>query len=203
MAMAMAIKAVEVGPRAAGRIKGGVLLSRMRYLRDRGGEVLVDRVLGRLSAADQEVLRGMLLPVPWYDLDLNLRLDAAIQAVVYPGQPERAFLEMGRSSAEASLVKGPHAMFIKAGDPHFMLSQARVIYRHYYAVGFREYERLGDTHAVLRTHEAATATVTDCLTIIGWHTRALELSGATAVQITHPQCRGKGDALCRYDLRWS
>ncbi|WP_338867556.1 TIGR02265 family protein [Myxococcus stipitatus] len=183
------------------RIKGGVLISRLNLLRQQGGQLRVDLVLGRLPPSDQALLRKSLLPVAWYPLELNLRLDSAIAEVLSPEDESRAFIEMGRASAEESL-RGPQHAFLQAGDPHFLLSQAARIYRFYYAVGSRTYDKTGPRSAILRTFSAENVTEADCLTIIGWHERAIELSGGLTPRITHPLCRAQGAPHCEYHCCW-
>ncbi len=184
------------------RIKGTVLISRLNMVRQQGGQARVEEVLRRLSASDQALLRKMILPINWYPLDLNLRLDAAIADVLSPTDRERAFMDMGRASADENL-KGAQHVFVRPGDPHFLLSQAPQIYRFYYAMGSRTYERTGPSSAVLRTFGAENVTETDCLTIIGWHQRAIELSGGRSVYITHPKCVARGAPHCEYHFQWT
>ncbi len=183
------------------RIKGGVLISRLRFLRERGGEALVDRVTQRVTAEDREVLKGFLLPTSWYPLDLNLRLDHAIADEVSPKAPDQVFIEMGRASAQANLTAA-QSMFVRVGDPHSLLAQAPTIYRHYYAVGHREYERLGEHAARVRTFDADSVTATDCLTIVGWHQRAIELCGGSDVRVVEEKCRARGADHCAYRCEW-
>lgn len=190
--------AKPVGP----GIKGNVLLSRMAYVRQQGGEAAMAHVLGRLSAEDQAILRGWILPIGWYPLELNLRLDDAISRVISPEDRSRVFLEMGRASADANLG-GPQKPFVRAGDPHFLLSSAPQIYAAYYAVGRREYEKTGQCSATLRTHDAESVTATDCLTVVGWHVRAIELCGGERVTVVETKCRTKGDAFCEYRCAWT
>jgi uncharacterized protein (TIGR02265 family) len=144
----------------------------------------------------------MLLPAGWYSLDLNLRLDGAIATALTKGDRAKVFLDMGRASAEKNL-KGAHAPYVKAGDPHFLLANAPRIYAAYYDKGRRTYERLSDTSAVLRTFEAETVSATDCLTVLGWHERAIELSGGRAVKVVETQCRARGAPHCEYRCEWS
>ncbi|WP_171818399.1 TIGR02265 family protein [Pyxidicoccus fallax] len=186
---------------SSSRIKGGVLISRLNMLRHHGGQVRVDEVLRRLPPEDQAVLRKMILPIAWYPLALNLRLDSAIAEVMSPEDKQRAFIEMGRASADEALHGAQH-VFVRPGDPQFLLSQAPQIYRFYYAVGSRTYERTGAKAAVLRTFGAENATETDCLTIIGWHERAIELSGGRAVKMSHPTCVARGGPHCEYHFAW-
>jgi uncharacterized protein (TIGR02265 family) len=183
------------------RIKGGVLISRLNMLRQHGGQVRVDEVLRRLPPEDQAVLRKMILPIAWYPMELNLRLDSAIAEVLSPEDKRRAFIDMGRASAEESLHGAQH-VFVRPGDPQFLLSQAPQIYRFYYAVGSRTYEKTGPKGAVLRTFGAENVTEADCLTIIGWHERAIELSGGRSVSVAHPLCRARGAPHCEYHCTW-
>ena len=187
---------------ARNRIKGGVIKARMEFVRARAGEAGVAAVLARLPAEDQEVLRGWVLPVTWYPLDLNLRLDDAIAAVLSPGNRDRIFLEMGRASADSNLG-GPQRPFVREGDPHFLLRAAPQIYSVYYQVGRRTYEKTGETSAVLRTYDAESVTRTDCLTVVGWHQRAIEMCGGKAVKVVETRCRSRGDPHCEYHCEWT
>lgn len=189
-------------PQSGNRIKGHILLARLQYVRDAAGEAKLGEVLAGLPAEDRAVLSGMLLPVTWYPLDLNLRLDGAIASVLSPDDKARVFLEMGRASAEQNL-KGVHRPYVREGDPHFLLSAAPRIYAAYYAVGNRTYEKVGERAAVLRTFGAETVSATDCLTVIGWHQRAIELCGGTAVTVEETQCRARGAPHCEYRCDWA
>lgn len=186
---------------AAARIKGSVLIARLNLLTKQGGGGRVQAVLQRLSPADRKVLEGVLMPIGWYPLELNLRLDAAIAEVLSPRDRNKAFIDMGRASAEDNL-NGPHHVFIRKGDPHFLLSHAPEIYRLYYAVGSRTYEKTGARSGVLRTLGAESVTPEDCLTIIGWYQRAIEMSGGRDVRIDHTRCRARGNGHCEYLCAW-
>ena len=132
---------------------------------------------------------------------MNLRLDAAIADVLSPEDRARAFKDMGRSSAEENL-KGAHHVFLRAGEPHFLLSQAAQIYRFYYSVGHRTYEKTGPRTAVLRTFDAEAVTEADCLTIVGWHEKAVEMSGGKNVHIAHAQCRARARRTASTSISW-
>lgn len=185
----------------AARIKGSVLITRLNLLMKQGGTGRVQQVLQRLSPADRKVLEGVIMPIGWYPLELNLRLDAAIADALSPRDRNKAFVEMGRASAEENL-NGPHHVFIRKGDPHFLLSHAPEIYRLYYAVGSRTYEKAGPRSAVLRTLGAESVTEADCLTIVGWYERAIEMSGGREVRVEQKKCRARGGVYCEYHCSW-
>ncbi|HET6439473.1 MAG TPA: TIGR02265 family protein [Anaeromyxobacter sp.] len=182
-------------------IRGYVLASRLRYVREKGGPEVRDRVLARLPVGDQSILRGWIQSATWYPFDLNQRLDDAIASELSPGDRRRVFLEMGRASAEANLLAGQRA-FVKVGDPQGLLSAAPQIFAAYYAVGRREYEKTGPNSAALRTYDAESVSAEDCLTVIGWHVRAIELCGGRNVTVTETRCRTRGHPCCEYRCEW-
>ena len=85
-------------PASNTKVKGTVIAARLAFVRNRGGEALLDRVLSRLPAEDAKALRGVILVTSAYSMPLNLRLDQAIAAELSPGEPDRIFVEMGRST---------------------------------------------------------------------------------------------------------
>ncbi|HET6413455.1 MAG TPA: TIGR02265 family protein [Anaeromyxobacter sp.] len=182
-------------------IRGSVLASRLKFLREKGGAEARERVLGSLPPEDQEVLRGWLQGTAWYSFELNRRLDDAIARELSPDDRRRVFLEMGRASAEANLLAGQRA-FVRPGDPQFLLQGAPEIYAAYYAKGRRVYEKTGDCSAILRTYDAESVTAEDCLTVVGWHVRAIELCGGRNVEVVETLCRARGAPLCEYRCTW-
>ena len=84
----------------------------------------------------------------------------------------------------------------------WMVYVPAAIYSMYYEKGRREYQKTGDKSAVLTTHDAEVFSAPDCLTIVGWHRRALEMCGAAGVRVVEDECRAKGGSVCRYSLNW-
>jgi len=188
-------------PGKTSRIRGHVLLSRLKYVRDVAGEAGLQKVLAALAAPDRDVLTGMIPLVSWYPAELNLRLDAAIGAVLSPRDKNHLFRELGRASAEKNL-KGVHRTYVREGDPHYLLAASPLIYAAYYAVGRRTCEKTGERSAVLRTYQAENVTAADCLTVVGWHERAIELCGGRDVKVVETQCRTRGADCCEYRCEW-
>jgi len=185
-----------------GTVGGNIILARRTFVLDTGGTDLWERVLARLPEDDASQLRRTLLVTSTYPLALNLRLDEAIARTLYPDEPGRAFREMGRKSADVNLG-GTQRAFVKQGDPHHLLGFTETIYAFYYGEGRRTYEKTGPTSAVLTTYDAPASTPGDCATVVGWHERALELSGAHEVRVVESKCRNRGDPVCQYELSWS
>lgn len=181
------------------QIKGSVVKSRLAFVEEHSGKDGVLKVLEALPEADRKVLASV-ITVKWYPLDLGTRLDDAIVRVV--GGGNHAFFErLGAASAEKNL-SSVHKAFVTAGDLHAFLGRTPAIYSMYYEKGRREYQKVGEKAAVLTTFDAEVFSAPDCLTIVGWHRRALEMCGATGVKVIEEECRSKGAAVCRYKLTW-
>jgi hypothetical protein len=199
---ARAITAAATAGVPAGKVKGTLLISRMKYLRARG-EDECERVLRRMSATDQQVLRGMLLPSSWYESNLVLRLETTVVALLSRGDRRELFLDMGRFTADTNL--GPNGVqrpYLKLGDPHFLLRNVPRMYAAQHAGGVRTYEQLELKAAVIRTIEGDEPNAEDCLTAVGWLRRAVELAGGKVVTVEETSCRGRGHACCEYVCRW-
>lgn len=185
----------------ARHVGGNILFARRSFVLQRGGEALWEKVLARLHPDDGKELRRTVLVTATYPLELNLRLDDAIAGVLFPGEPDRAFIEMGRSSADVNL-SGPQKAFVRPGEPQYLLSFAESIYAYYYGEGRRTYEKTGPTAATLTTHDAPETNRRDCLTVVGWHQRAIEICGGKDVVVQEVRCRSRGDQVCEYRCSW-
>ena len=174
------------------QIKGSVVKSRLAFVEEHSGKEGVAKVLATLPGEDRKAL-ATVIPVKWYPLELGTRLDDAIVRVLGGGKPE-FFERLGAASAEKNLTS-VHKAFVSVGDPHAFLTRTPAIYSMYYEKGRRDYQKTGDKSAVLTTHDAEVFSAPDCLTIVGWHRRALEMCGANSVRVVESQCRAKGASV--------
>lgn len=183
-----------------GKIKGFVVLSRRQFIEQTFGADVWERVIAALPEADRRVMNGVLLASSWVPLSAVIALDEALIGVV-GGRADEAFRALGRKSAETNLPT-LQANLLKGKTPQKFLAQVPAIYRLYYEGGTRDYQPTGERSGTITTTGAEYTTWGECLTVMGWHERALELCGAKGVRITHPVCKARGGAVCRYDLRW-
>ena len=135
----------------------------------------------------------------WYPFELKERLDEAIAQEL--GIGDQVFLLMGEMSATHNLGAA-HKAFVVDRDPHGLLGRAAQIYQMYYDTGHRTYEKLGDKKAKLTTSESTTFSKHDCLTVVGWHRKAIEMCGGSNVRVTESRCRTKDAEACEYVCEW-
>jgi len=181
------------------KVKGSVLKSRLEFAEEHFGEDGLRQVMQTLDVADRQALERM-LPSSWLDFEIGKRLDDTIVKVLASGDPQ-FFEELGVASANKNLTSF-HATFIAPGNPEAFLRKASQIYRLYYQTGRREYESLGEKEGVLTTYDAETFSAPDCLTVVGWYKRALEMCGAKTAYVVEEECRAKDGDVCRYRVRW-
>jgi len=181
------------------QIKGAVLKSRLAFVERHSGRAAVERVLATLPPDAQRTL-GMLFTSNWYPFGLGKALDDAIVQVVGGGRPE-FFERLGEASAETNLAT-IHSSYITRDDAHGFLAKSPSIYSLYYETGRREYQQTGPKECVLVTHDAETFSAPDCLTVVGWYRKALEMCGVHGVRIVEEECRATGGAVCRYRVGW-
>jgi uncharacterized protein (TIGR02265 family) len=183
-------------------VKGSVLRTRLALVDELAPGDGRARVLARLDAKDRDTL-GSLLASAWYPFELGQRLDEAIVAELGGGRTG-FFEKLGEASAEKNLGPGGvHRGFLVPGDPQAFLAKTPLVYSYYYDQGRREYERTGEREAVLTTRDAETFSAPDCLTVVGWYRRALEMCGARSPRVVEEECRAKGGEVCRYRVTWS
>lgn len=181
------------------KIKGSILKSRLAFVEQQFGREGLQKVMDSLDPEDQTQLQRV-LPVAWLDFEIGKRLDDAIVRELGGGRVE-VFERLGVASADENLTT-VHSAFLAPGNPHAFLDKAPQIYRMYYQTGRREYEHTGEKSGVLTTYEAETFSKPDCLTVIGWYKRALEMCGAQNPQIVEEECRARGSEVCRYKVSW-
>ena len=181
------------------QVKGTVLKSRLAFVEEHAGKDGLERVFASLEPDDRRAL-AMILPVQWYPFELGKRLDGAIVQVLGGGKVE-FFERLGEASATRNLATF-HQAFLTPGDPHGFLAKAPTIYALYYETGRREYSRTSETSGLLVTYDAETFSAPDCLTVVGWYRKALELCGAHGVRVVEEECRARGGEVCRYRVSW-
>jgi hypothetical protein len=183
------------------QIKGNILQSRIAFIRDNYGEVGLEKVFEVLPPDEQQILKGVISSLGWFPFEMGDRLDRAIVQILGNGNM-RIFEEIGSASAAKNLGS-VHQMFLAPGNPQEFLERAPMIYKYYYDIGRREFESTGPNSGVLTTYGAETYSEPDCLTVIGWYKKALEMCGAEGITMYEETCRAKGGPYCRYRVSWT
>jgi hypothetical protein len=183
-----------------GNVRGAVILSRIDFIRRRWGDEGLERVLDRLPERDREMLAGTVIAAGWYGFDLAERLGQAIAAEANRGSA--VYRELGAASAEDNLASTAQRSFLRAKTPHALLEQAPALHALYYDTGRSEYERRGESSAVVRTVDCASRSEADCATVCGWLEKAITMSAGRHPRVVEKSCSARGGAFCEYECTW-
>jgi hypothetical protein len=89
---------------------------------------------------------------------------------------------------------------LKLASPLGVVERATESWRQAHSTGMWQIQgNVGDVVAELTDFET---TAGYCRLLRAYFERLFQLTGAEAVTVEHPACRGRGDPACRYRVRW-
>ena len=109
--------------------------------------------------------------------------------------------EMGRFGAEVNLPT-LYRIFYRFGTPLFVLKKASRLWDVHYDSGRLDADQTGDNAVMLTIVEFERPHRAHCLSVLGWATRSIELSGAELTRGEETRCRTRGDSSCTLELAW-
>ncbi|MBI2893331.1 MAG: hypothetical protein HYY06_07240, partial [Deltaproteobacteria bacterium] len=110
-------------------------------------------------------------------------------------------LEMGRFGATVNLPT-IYRVFLRFGSPMFLLQKASRLWQVNYDSGALVATREGKQGARLRIEAFDRPHRAHCLSVLGWSSRAVELTGFKVVSAREEKCRTRGDEACELVLDW-
>ena len=180
-------------------VRGQLFLARFIWLRAHHGEESVDAVLSQLTAAEREPLRGVDRQ-GWYAWASFVHLDQAIARLFAPHDP-LIFERLGAASAtQRTEWLGEHASLVSV---HAFLSRVAEDHHEFQNFGRAEYRRSGFEEAEIELSDYPVAYESYCRSALGFIRAAVELLARAPAQVEEPLCQARGDACCRFKVRWS
>lgn len=188
------------GLEPSGQLKGNAFLWTLKFIDHHAGEGARARVLARLPPDERALLEGIVLPISWYPLPLFGRLLRAMDQELGNGDLSLA-MERGRWVA-VNDVRTIHKVFLKLFTPEWLVERATgSLWRKFHSSGEWTTEG-GDGRAHAELRDLAHVDTAVCASIGGWIVGLFQLAGAKNVEVKHPLCRGRGSAVCAYDVEW-
>lgn len=179
------------------RVKGSKITSKLAFIDQQYGPARRTEVAAAMSPEDQHALR-LVLEVGWYPLPLYARLLETMGRVLAPGDPS-LYARIGRHTAEHQFSHAYKAY--RASDVAEMLENMVPVHAMLNDPGAMAVRMEGPEHAViLVTQPPSTPTI--CAVSRAFYQRAFELHGARAVSVSEPECSGRGQPACRFEIRW-
>jgi hypothetical protein len=181
-------------------VKGSALASRLLWVRLNQGESGIQRLGAATSPALAEVVTGGAVMARWYDFDLFVGLNLAIDRVF--GKGDLALIkQLGRHGADANL-RTIYRLFYKVGTVKWIMARAARLWGMHYDAGRLLVTQAPGKEVELRIDGFPTPHRAHCLSVQGWAERSVELSGGRDVALDELSCRAAGGDQCRFRILW-
>src|SRR5262245_10255727 len=182
-----------------GTLKGGVLLSRIRWVGDFGVPGGLGSLRDKVSRATAGILYGPILPISSYPFRALIETDRAIAAVL--GADEQTVAaRLGRYSAWLNLTTS--FKHYRGEGPHHLFASAARMHRQYQDFGREEYERTSETSCRVSLLDNRCYAKTYCWSGCGYFEHGARLHGGLDPEVEETACVCAGDAACRFEIRW-
>lgn len=188
-----------------GRGKGSLLIHMRRYVAEKGGERAWSEVVDRVSAADREVLNGVVLAGSWYPIGVvNRALVAYLERDRLGADDEMRRLSAFIADNDLGTV---YKMVLRLGSPEFLLRRTDSLWNRYFDVGKLTPEERGSRqfHLTLTMPTGEDAAPNQYFCGPGcpsWIEMGMRLTGATKAQVRHVDCRYDNGRHCKYVATW-
>lgn len=182
-----------------GSLKGGVLLSRLRWVGDFGIPGGLGALRSKVSQGTATILYAPILTISSYPFRALIEVDRGIAAVL--GAEERTVAaRLGRYSAWLNLTT--NFKQYRGEGPHDLFASAARMHRQYQDFGREEYERTGESSCRLSLLDNRCHSKTYCWSACGYFEHATRLHGGLEPQVTETECVCSGGIACRFEIAW-
>lgn len=182
------------------QVKGSAITGRIRFVRERFGEPGYRRVRDALAAEHRAALDARVLPHAWVPYELFIAFNVEVDRTFGAGDLAMC-VEMGRYGAEVNLPT-LYRIFYRLGSPLFIMQKAAKLWQVHYDSGELHAIEEGPAAVRLRIEGFAEPHRAHCLSVLGWASRSIELSGATLLSAAEESCRARGEETCEMVLKW-
>ncbi|MCP4674072.1 MAG: hypothetical protein GY854_00830 [Deltaproteobacteria bacterium] len=182
-------------------IKGAAARSIPEFVRQRFGEDAFNEWLGSLPAASAELMMGNIMASSWYPVeDAFVVPTAEIVEKFFGGNIEGAW-ELGRFNADLAL-KGVYKIFVRIGSPKWVLSRSSSLMTAFYRPARCETVGFGNNQGRLCIYDFADKSGLLEHRIGGFIQRAVEISGASKVEVVIEKSIAAGSDFIEYIASW-
>lgn len=184
-----------------GQVKGSAVNARVRFVREKWGEDGWRALRATLDPATRAALEGGgILPHAWFPYAGFIELNVAIDRMYGNGDLQLCY-EMGRYGAEVNLPT-LYRIFMRFGSPMYLFEKSARLWQVNYDSGRMVPVAEGRSEVRLRIEEFDDPHRAHCMSVLGWASRGLELTGAKLILADEGLCRTRGDEACEMSLKW-
>lgn len=182
------------------QVKGTALLARIKYIEAKADPALKETILSEMPETFKQEMRKGLFANIWYPFDFYISINALIVKHLGKGNSD-IILDVGRFSADHALT-GIYKFFYKIGSPDFVLKRAAQVLSQYFTDTKITINTTGEKQVQVFFENTADFHHSQCMSLIGWTQRNIELSGGKNVTFEIVQCHEKGAAACEVLVKW-
>lgn len=182
-----------------GRVKGGMLKAHLEWVLQNHGSAGMTQLRQELGV-DTAGQISHVLPTSWIMFETLVAVDRAIEKLFSRGNP--SFLkELGAFSARINL--STTYRLYRSDDIHEFFRRSALLHLQFQDFGEAEYEKLTEKSGAMTHRDYACYSPVYCRSALGYYEQAVAEHGASASRAVETSCRCRGDAHCRFELRWS
>lgn len=174
---------------------------RARYLEKRLGSQGLQRFADKLGPSARDALLHPQLASSWVSFAPMFEIEQAMIHELMGGDPSQ-FKTLAMELARQD-VPTIYQFVLRVAGPGLVLKRLSVMYSSRVRPGNLVAERLNEREAVGRLEGGVIPYYTCEHNVAGWICVGLELAGAKDVQVKQVSCVHRGDASCRWSVRWS
>jgi hypothetical protein len=182
------------------QVKGSTVTARIRFVRERWGEDGWRALKTALDPATRAAVETRVLPHDWFPYEAFIELNVGIDRLYGTGDLALCY-EMGRYGAEVNLPT-LYRIFFRFGSPMYLFEKAARLWQVNYDSGRLVPVAEGPSEIRLRIEDFESPHRAHCLSVLGWASRAIELTGAKVQLADEGLCRTRGDEACEMSLKW-
>jgi hypothetical protein len=179
-------------------VKGSAFRARVQYVDQRGADARA-RLMRELDPVTRSFVDGGFLVNGWYPFAAFVDLNRAIDKLFGAGDYALC-RELGRYGCDVNLPT-LYRVFFRIGSVPFIIRRAAAAWRVNYDEGMMNVVEQTDGYVLLRISGVPQPHRTHCLSVIGWITRACEISGGK-VYDQKERCKLLGDRECEFEFRY-
>jgi hypothetical protein len=180
--------------------KGTALKATVKYVQEKLDKAARESFIAGLPEGLAGYFRKPAFATEWYPADDMA--DLMVRLARHTGRPEREVAwEIGRHSSDEGL-NTVYKIFIRLGNPEFIIRKAAYVWNTYYSEGVFEVELTPPRRAVLTLKGCRMPHETLCMRVAGWMQRTLEHSGGKNVRVDHAACTLQGRDVEEFIVSW-
>ncbi len=182
-----------------GRIKGGFLISHMKWAKQQSHFDITQKMNGHLSAETLAILDSVILATAWYPFKTLIEIDRTI-AQATGGDDSATLFELGRFAAQVTL-NGMQKV-VAASDPHKILRKQVWLHKQLVEFGNSEYIEIAPQIGRLVRSAYPWYSPVFCQGLLGYYSEAVTMAGGARVQIKETECICAGSEQCVFEISW-